>query len=119
MHEMGIALGILRICREAAPGPGRISRVRVAIGELAAVEPELLLSAWEAAVPGTPAADSVLDIRFCPARQLCASCGEIEGRVPGSWLRLCPSCGMPLAIEGGDELDVLELEYIEEDEKDV
>ena len=119
MHELGIVLGILKICREAAPGPGRISRVRVAIGELAAVEPELLQSAWEAAVAGTADEAAALDIRFCPARQHCSSCGEIRERVPGSWLKLCPSCGMPLAIEGGDELDVLELEYIEEEEHHV
>ncbi len=115
MHEMGIALEILRICRESMPGPGRLDRVTVAVGELSAVEPELLLTAWEAATAGEPEDGAVLSIEWHPAKQLCGQCGEIKERTEGSWLRLCPRCGMPLRIEGGDELDVMQLEYLEQD----
>ncbi len=116
MHEMGIALEILRVCREAVADrpPGRIRRVEVAVGELAAVEPDLLATAWEAAVAGTRDAGAVLEIRWHPARQRCPDCGEVAERAAGSWLRLCPRCGLPLAVEGGDELDVLRLEYLED-----
>ncbi len=113
MHEMGIALEILRICRQHVPQGARLERVTVAVGELSAVEPELLLSAWEAATTGEAENGSLLDIQWHPARQVCAECGEVRERAEGSWLRLCPHCGMPLAVEGGDELDVLSVAYVE------
>ena len=118
MHEMGIALEVHRQCREAVAeyGPGRIDRVHLAIGELSAVEPELLAYAWEAVVIDTPDVGAELDIRWCPARQSCSKCGEIEDRAEGSWLRLCPSCSLPLVVEGGDELDIESIQYLSDDE---
>jgi hydrogenase nickel incorporation protein HypA/HybF len=114
---MGIALDIYRICRETvrAHDGGRLQSVRVAIGELAAVEPELLAFAWEAALAGEEDAGAELRIDWCPALQQCASCGEVKERAPGSWLRLCPDCGQPLQVSGGDELDVLEVTFAQEE----
>jgi Zn finger protein HypA/HybF involved in hydrogenase expression len=86
--------------------------VRVAIGELAAVEPDLLAFAWEALTAEGPDAGSRLEIIWCPADQRCASCGEVKDRAEGSWLRLCPDCGLPLEVRGGEELDVLEVTYL-------
>ncbi len=119
MHEMGIALEILKICRESVPTSGRIERVVVAVGELSAVEPELLVTAWEAAVSGEAEEGATLEIDWRPARQTCAECGEVEERVPGSWLRLCPHCSMPLGVEGGDELDVLRVQYVDNPDGEV
>ena len=39
-------------------------------------------------------------------------CGEVKDRAEGSWLRLCPDCGLPLEVRGGEELDVLEVTYL-------
>ncbi len=113
MHEMGIAIEIYRASREAVSGhgPGRVERVRLAVGELAAVEPDLLSFAWEAVVAGGPDAQSRLEVEWRPARQLCSACGEVAERASGSWLRLCPQCELPLVVEGGDELDILEIVY--------
>jgi hydrogenase nickel incorporation protein HypA/HybF len=115
MHEMGLAVEIRRIAREAVAGrgPGRIEIVRIAVGELSAVEPDLLEFAWEAAVAGTEDAASKLEVDFRPAHQTCPSCGEIAGRAPGSWLRLCPRCGDALTVSGGDDLDVLKVVFEE------
>ena len=115
MHEMGLAIEIRRLAREAVAGrgPGRIEIVRVAVGELSAVEPDLLKFAWEAAAAGTEEAASKLEVDFRPARQTCQVCGEIAGRAPGSWLRLCPRCGDPLTVSGGDDLDVLSVVFEE------
>jgi hydrogenase nickel incorporation protein HypA/HybF len=115
---MGIALEIHRVCREAVRlhGAGRIESVRVAVGELSAVEPELLRFAWEAVVADGPHAGSSLEVVWCPAKQHCSHCGAIEGRTSGSWLRICPGCGLPLEVTGGDELDVLELKFTPEDD---
>jgi hydrogenase nickel insertion protein HypA len=115
MHEMGLAVEIRRLAREvvAGRGPGRIEIVRIAVGELSAVEPDLLTFAWEAAVAGTEDAASKLEVDFRPARQTCRACGEIAGRAPGSWLRLCPRCGDALTVSGGDDLDVLKVVFEE------
>ncbi len=106
---MGIALEIHRVCREvvAEQGGGRIDSVRMAIGELAAVEPDLLTYAWEAVVAEGPDVGARLVVEWHPARQFCSQCDQDKDRSEGSWLRICPDCGQPLAVSGGDELDVL------------
>ena len=110
---MGVALEIHRACRARleAHGPTRLDRVKVAIGELSAVEPEILRYAWEAVVYDGPDADAELEIEWRPARQVCDDCGEIEERVDGEWLRLCPRCERPLRVEGGRELDLLQFAF--------
>lgn len=115
MHEMGLAEEMRRIAREAADarGGGPLESVTVVVGELAAVEPELLEFAWQALVAGTPDAGARLVVDWRRARQRCSECGEIAERAPGSWLRLCPRCGRPLAVEGGDELEVRSVSFSE------
>lgn len=110
---MGIALEVYRTCRDTIDGHGggRLQSVRLAVGELAAVEPELLEYAWEAVVADGPEAGAELEIVWCPAIQHCASCGEDKHRSEGSWMRMCPDCGLPLAVTGGDELDILDLSF--------
>ena len=118
MHEMGIALEIYRVCREAVQGHGggRIHSVRLEIGELAAVEPDLLTFAWEAVIGKGPDAGARLDIIWRSAIQRCNSCNEDKPRGEGTWLRICPDCGMPLDVIGGNELDVIDvtLENVED-----
>jgi hydrogenase nickel incorporation protein HypA/HybF len=118
MHETGLALEILQASRKvlAENGGGKLLRVKVAVGELSAVEPELLLYAWEAAVTGTEAEGAQLEVEFCPARQRCPQCGPVS-RAPGAWIPLCWQCGSPLKVEGGLELDLLQVEFEREEGK--
>jgi len=111
VHEMSIASAIHHSCREelARRGGGRLLEVRVAIGELSAVEPRLLAFAWEAVVSGGIDEGARLEIEWHPVRQCCPDCGEIEEPQLGSWLRLCPICSSPLRLEGGRELDLISL----------
>jgi hydrogenase nickel incorporation protein HypA/HybF len=113
VHEMGIAIEVYRTCRETieAHGGGRLQGVRLAVGELSAVEPNLLVSAWEAVVFDSFDADAELEIKWCPALQFCSSCDQAKERSEGSWMRVCPDCGFPLQVSGGDELDVLDLTF--------
>ena len=115
MHETGIAAEIYAISRRAADahGGGRLDSVKVVVGELSAIEPDLLAFAWEAITSGGPDAGSRLDVEWRPARQTCAGCGEVADRAAGTWLRLCPRCGGALRIEGGDELDVRDVTFEE------
>jgi hydrogenase nickel incorporation protein HypA/HybF len=110
---MGIALEVYRTCRETveAHGGGRLRQARLAVGELSAVEPELLVYAWEAVVEDGPDAGAELIIEWHPAVQRCAACGEAKDRATGSWMRICPDCGMPLEVTGGGELDVIDLSF--------
>ena len=113
VHEMGIAIEVYRVCCEAVEsnGGGRLQEALVAVGELSAVEPELLIHAWEAVLAGGPNEGAVLKIDWRPATQNCSSCGEIGERAEGTWLRLCPRCGLPLQVSGGGELDVLQVSF--------
>lgn len=116
MHEMGLAAEVHRIARQAADGRGggRLESVTVVVGDLAAVEPDLLEFAWMAVVAGGRDEASRLIVDWRPARQVCAFCGDIPERAPGSWLRLCPRCAEPLAVIGGDDLDVRTITFSHE-----
>ena len=114
VHELSIAQEIYRTSRAAvaAHGPGRLERVTVAVGELTAIEPELLAFAWQALLDGGPDAGSVLDVEWHQARQYCAACRAEKPRSEGTWLRVCPDCGRPLEVTGGQELDVLRVVFL-------
>ena len=113
MHEMSLASEILRTSRAAMAERGgvRLERVLVAVGELTALEPDLLRFAWEALTADTSDAGSVLDVEWRPAIQHCANCGDLPGHRPGSWLPLCPTCNEPLKIVGGQDLDLLQISF--------
>lgn len=115
MHETGLAFEVYRIARETARsnGGGRLTAVSLRVGELSAVEPELLVYAWEALTAGGPDAGARLDVEWRPAEQSCPTCGAVAERAPGSWLRLCPACGALLRVSGGDDLDVRRVTFEE------
>jgi len=115
MHETGIAVSILESAVRLV-GTGSIEEVRVAVGELSSVEPELLEFAWEAVVSGTPHVGSKLSIEWRPARQYCKSCGEDKPRVDKGWHFLCPDCRQPMEVEGGYDLDLLQITYTDDAE---
>ena len=118
MHETSIAISIYEAAQAAMQqyGPSRLESVCVAVGELSAVEPELLRFAWEAVVSESPDEAAVLQIEWRPARQVCSQCGEEKTRSVGSWLRLCEECGQPLQVEGGAELDLLQVCFLTSDD---
>jgi len=116
VHELSIAAEIYRVARAAVGRHenGTLRRVKVKVGELSAVEPSLLGYAWEAVVSGGFDAGAALEVEWCPARQTCRTCGVFPGRALGTWLRVCPLCGSPAQMEGGDELDVVSVTFDEE-----
>jgi len=120
VHELSIATSISEACRDTVGrhGGGRLVGVRVAVGELSAVEPDLLRYAWEALLDASTDRGCALEVEWRPARQRCVACDEEKPRAPGSWLRLCPDCGEPLSLEGGDELEVLQLSCTGPDEEE-
>jgi hydrogenase nickel incorporation protein HypA/HybF len=113
MHELGIAHEIYRACRTAVEqhGGGRLEEAVVAVGELSALEPELLAFAWTAVTAETGDSASRLIVEWRAATQRCPSCGKEPEREARSWLALCPACSGPLSIEGGRELDLLRVSF--------
>lgn len=110
---MTIAEEIRRIGRATVErhGDGRLDSIRVAVGELTAIEPSLLVFAWETLTLGGPDEGSRLEIDWRPARQFCPACDAWKTRARGTWLRLCPDCDRPLRVLGGSDLDVLEVSF--------
>jgi hydrogenase nickel incorporation protein HypA/HybF len=107
MHELGIANGIVRICAEHA-GDTRVIRVRVEIGELAAVLPDAVRFCFDVCARNTVVEGAVLEIVETPARALCEDCAREVAmqRLIGR----CPCGSANLRIIAGEELKVREME---------
>jgi hydrogenase nickel incorporation protein HypA/HybF len=103
MHEYSLMMALLdRVGEEAAARSAlAVHRVRVRIGELSGVEPELLSSAFAIARTGTICERAVLDIERVAARWACSACR----RPLDAGERLhCGACGAPAALAAGDEI---------------
>ena len=113
MHELSIAQEILATSdRVLAQHDGaKLLRVHVAVGELTAIEPDLLCFAWEALTADGRDAGCVLEVEWRPARQRCPACGVAKPRGERFWLPSCPDCGGPLEVDGGQDLDLLRVEF--------
>ena len=76
MHELSIALGIIDVATEEAESRQAVLRaVHIKIGALSGVVARALVSAWDLAREGTPAAEAELVIEETPAVVRCEACG--------------------------------------------
>jgi hydrogenase nickel incorporation protein HypA/HybF len=105
MHELSVAQALVdqveRIVHEQHAA--RATAIRVRIGALSGVVPELLASAFPLAAAGTAAAPATLDLREAPIRIRCQACGA-EGEAVANRL-LCAACGdWHTQVISGDEL---------------
>lgn len=97
----------LRVSEDNGNHPVR--RVFVHIGELQAVVPEALESAFNAGKRGTAAGSAELDWETIAARVRCDSC-SLE-YAPDDVFWICPECGCPGGEAlSGNELTVMEVE---------
>lgn len=109
MHEYGIVREILdRIDAEArARGATAVRTVRLRIGALSGVEPELLGLAFDAFAGGTLSAGARLEVASVAARWECPACAlDIA---PGETLR-CLACGGAARLAEGNEIILEQLE---------
>ena len=111
MHEYSLVQSLMeRIALEAtARHAVAVHRVRLTIGELSGVEPDLLESAFEIVREGTLCAGASIEILRVAARWECAQC--LAPIAAGQVLQ-CGACGSPARlVEGGEiVLDQLEME---------
>ncbi len=86
----------------------RIHALKVSLGELAGVDPELFKTAFETFRAGTLCAETALELVAVPARWECPSCGKAFEK--GAVLR-CEPCGAPARLS--ERSDALLLESID------
>lgn len=113
MHETAIVTGLMRIIETQAArhGTTHVSKVRLKVGRLRAVEPQQLCSCFEMFAEGTVADGAELIIDVIGVRGRCRAC-ETEFDVP-RYHFVCPHCaGKDIEVIQGQEL------YIESFEAD-
>lgn len=105
MHEMSIVEALLGTVRQtvAADDLPAVRAVRVRVGRLRQVMPEMLQFCFGAAVRETPLQSARLEVESVAGRARCGSCRQ-EFAVDEQWFE-CPQCGAPdAALLAGDEL---------------
>ena len=108
MHEIGLCEGVLGVALEAAAGEP-VRRVRVRVGRLQAVVPEVFDQSWMLVSEGTAADGSRLELVEVAILVRCRACGQ-ETEAPQPPLA-CRHCGSPdVQVVTGDELVVEEVE---------
>jgi hydrogenase nickel incorporation protein HypA/HybF len=109
LHEYSIVGAMIaRIDAEArARNAVSVRRVRVRIGELSGVDPDLLASAYEIFRERSVCEDAELSIERVQARWQCATCGEAG--VSHGYLR-CGNCGGAPSLVQGDEIILQQIE---------
>ncbi|MCP2520209.1 hydrogenase maturation nickel metallochaperone HypA [Candidatus Aminicenantes bacterium AC-335-B20] len=113
MHELSIVANLFEILKEKAKEQKakRITKVKLKVGVLSGVVPELLESAFDIYKKKTIASEAKLEIEKTLVKVKCQSCGfEFS---PEDFTMICPSCGsFEIKILSGDELllEKMELE---------
>ncbi len=103
MHEYSIVQALLaRVEQEArARGASAVLRVRVRVGAVSGVEPELLACAYEFFRVRTLCERAELNIDRVEEQWACQACRTTVER--GAVL-ICPRCGAPARLTQGDEI---------------
>jgi hydrogenase nickel incorporation protein HypA/HybF len=86
-----------------------VVRVRVEVGQLAAVLPDALRFCFDVAAQGTSVEGAELDILGTPGRAVCDGCGR-SMMVDVPYGRC--DCGGPVRIVAGEELRVKDMEIV-------
>jgi hydrogenase nickel incorporation protein HypA/HybF len=109
MHEYSLVSALLDRVEEEARRHAALSvaRVRLRVGGLAGVEPDLLRAAFEMAREGTICAAAELELVLVEVRWACRDC---QRPIAAGALLACPDCGAPARLAEGDDLVLERLE---------
>jgi hydrogenase nickel incorporation protein HypA/HybF len=111
MHELSVVSALFSTVLESAGKhqAREITLVKIKVGRLSGVVPELLVSAFDMYKKDTIADQAVLEIDLLPFRVRCRACG-VES-VLDEFIFACPSCGAAdLEILQGTELFLEKIE---------
>ncbi len=113
MHELSIALGIVKIAETETrkAGASAVEKIELLIGSLSGVEQDALHFVWPMAVKGSVLENAALDIETVPAKARCLEC-ECEFDLEHIY-DACPHCNSYFKnILQGKELQVKALEVV-------
>jgi hydrogenase nickel incorporation protein HypA/HybF len=116
VHELSIIANLFEILEEKARGlnAARITAVKIRVGRLSGVVPDLLESAFEAYKKGTLADEARLEIEAVPFAFRCRRCGGES--FPEEPPYVCASCGSgDIELLGGMEIIVERIEVETDD----
>jgi hydrogenase nickel incorporation protein HypA/HybF len=111
VHELSLVAGLFDILEEKAREQKaiRITAVKLRVGRLSGVVPDLLQSAFETFKKGTLAEEARLEIEAVPYSFRCGACGAESFRDEPPYT--CAVCGSAdLELLGGMELVVEKIE---------
>ena len=110
MHELAICEALISQVEDiAGQRTAWVRQVRVGIGPLSGIEPQLLASAYPLACVGTRAEGSQLEIEHTDVRVRCRGCGAETMAAPNRLV--CGACGdWHTDLLAGDELLLLRVE---------
>lgn len=115
MHEMGIAMQIIKIATEAIPEDTpdvRVERVHLKVGQLSAIVPDSLRFCFNIASQDTALSGAELVIDEIPVMARCGAC-ENEWTISEAAFS-CPVCeNGDIKIISGQELNVESIEVAE------
>lgn len=110
MHELTLAEHALHIVEKSArqADATRVTRIKLAIGALAHVDPETMQYCCEVVSRGSLADGARIEIVRTPGRACCVDCGtEVELKQLGE---SCPHCGgYRLDVRDGDQMLVVDI----------
>lgn len=116
MYELSVAQELYCSSRARADeiGARELEVVRVAVGELAGVDPELLAAAWKFVTAESADENARMEIVRVDARQVCPQCGTVPERKLNVYPGYCEGCRCHMRIENGDQIELLEIRFQQE-----
>jgi hydrogenase nickel incorporation protein HypA/HybF len=93
MHELSLCIAIAELVQDGArrEGVARVSRVVLALGTAAPVDPEALRFSFPLVAAGTVLDGAELVIQRVPLRLRCTACAQVFD--PATQAEPCPACG--------------------------
>ena len=115
MHELSIAESLVAIIKEEMDKHDvtRLMKVKVRYGQISAIVPEALETAFQALTQGTKMEGAKLETEEIPLRARCRSCGkEFSPQGDDLYIMTCPFCQTEFGHEivSGKELYIEEIE---------
>ncbi|HEY0813449.1 MAG TPA: hydrogenase maturation nickel metallochaperone HypA [Pseudonocardia sp.] len=109
MHELSITQSVVEAVTRRM-GEARIRRVRLEVGQLCGLVPDSVRFCFELVAAGTTCEGALVEIDEPCGRARCRTCAlEFE---TGEVLPLCACGSADVAVEGGRELRIREVELV-------
>jgi len=119
MHEMGIAMEIVKIAIASIPSDmenGRVEKIHLKVGKLSSVVPDSLRFCFKIISEDTPLDGAMLVIEEIPIVAICSDCNN-RWTISEPVFK-CKNCNSgSIKVVSGRELDIDSIEITEEEEE--